>query len=99
MWPESILQILHRLENMRGGIIGLIGLQGVGKSSALSALYYSRVQKEGKRQQAEVDRLADQISAVEESIGSIEVVGATKALSGIKKEKSCIGQTKCINAA
>ena len=49
VWPKSILQILHRLEHMRGGIIGLLGLQGVGKSSALSALYHTRVQKEGRR--------------------------------------------------
>jgi len=39
MWPEAINRILHQLKMIRGGIFGLVGLQGVGKSSALQALY------------------------------------------------------------
>lgn len=35
VWPEAVGLIFRRLESMRGGVIGLIGLQGVGKSNAL----------------------------------------------------------------
>ncbi|OGD53027.1 hypothetical protein A3K80_03815 [Candidatus Bathyarchaeota archaeon RBG_13_38_9] len=38
VWPSSIAQLLEKLESMEGCIIGLIGFQGVGKSSALLAL-------------------------------------------------------------
>ena len=38
VWPDAVLQIFHRLKTMNGGIIGLVGLQGVGKSSALTAI-------------------------------------------------------------
>jgi ABC-type sugar transport system ATPase subunit len=38
VWPDAVRQIAHKLETMNGGIVGLIGLQGVGKSSALLAI-------------------------------------------------------------
>jgi len=36
--PRAFGEIRRQLENMTGGIIGLVGLQGVGKSSALRVL-------------------------------------------------------------
>jgi len=39
VWPEAVLRVQHQLETMKAGIIGLVGLQGVGKSSALRALH------------------------------------------------------------
>jgi len=41
VWPEAVLRVQHQLETMKAGIIGLVGLQGVGKSSALRALHNS----------------------------------------------------------
>ncbi|MCJ7635767.1 hypothetical protein MUP77_25665, partial [Candidatus Bathyarchaeota archaeon] len=50
VWPKTVLRILDRLGSMSGGIIGLLGLQGVGKSSALRALYVARMRMaEAKR--------------------------------------------------
>lgn len=44
VWPDAVREITHKLETMSGGIIiGLIGLQGVGKSSALFAIYVGRL--------------------------------------------------------
>ena len=37
VWPDAVREIIHKLETMSGGIIGLVGLQGVGNS-----LYGSR---------------------------------------------------------
>jgi len=44
--PDAVRRIQRLLENMRGGIIGLVGRQGVGKSSALQAIYVSRMETE-----------------------------------------------------
>jgi hypothetical protein len=42
--PEAVSRILRQLNIMSGGIIGLVGLQGVGKSSALlDILSYKRI--------------------------------------------------------
>lgn len=41
VWPEAVLRVQRQLETMKAGIIGLLGLQGVGKSSALRALHNS----------------------------------------------------------
>jgi hypothetical protein len=38
MWPKSLIGIRELLKGMRGGLVGIIGLQGVGKSTALMVL-------------------------------------------------------------
>lgn len=38
MWPDAVRLILRSLATMQGGVIGLVGLQGVGKSGALLAI-------------------------------------------------------------
>ena len=45
MWPDAIKEIWNQLEQMKSGIIGLVGLQGVGKSSALLALEVKFIMK------------------------------------------------------
>jgi len=45
VWPKAVLKILNRLNSVQGGVIGLVGFQGVGKSSALRALYEARILK------------------------------------------------------
>jgi len=39
VWPDTVRRLAHELVFMRGGVIVLVGLQGVGKSSALKAIY------------------------------------------------------------
>jgi uncharacterized membrane protein len=55
--PGAISRIIKQLETMRGGIIGLIGLQGVGKSNALYEIYATRrnAQDRARRQPPEID--------------------------------------------
>jgi len=48
VWPDAVRRIERRLETMRGGVVGLVGRQGVGKSSALQAIYVSRIEAEEK---------------------------------------------------
>ena len=43
VWPNPVREIIRRLKGMNGGIIGLVGLQGVGKSSALLAILVGRM--------------------------------------------------------
>jgi hypothetical protein len=43
VWPDAVREVIHKLETMSGGIIGLVGLQGVGKSSALQAILKKRI--------------------------------------------------------
>jgi len=43
VWPDAVRERIHKLETMNGGIIGLVGLQGVGKSSALLAILSRRM--------------------------------------------------------
>ena len=38
VWPKSLLGITELLRGMRGGLVAVIGLQGVGKSTALMVL-------------------------------------------------------------
>jgi hypothetical protein len=45
VWPKEVLKILQLLKTMKGGLIGLVGNQGVGKSSALMAIYDNRWNK------------------------------------------------------
>jgi ABC-type branched-subunit amino acid transport system ATPase component len=52
MLPDAVREIIHKLETMKGGIFGLVGLQGVGKSGALQAIYRSRIEQVD-RQRAE----------------------------------------------
>ena len=40
VWPESVKCALKKLEVGQSGLMGLVGLQGVGKSSALQALTF-----------------------------------------------------------
>ena len=35
MWPDAVREIIHKLETMSGGIIGLVSSQGAGQSRAL----------------------------------------------------------------
>jgi ATPase subunit of ABC transporter with duplicated ATPase domains len=43
VWPDAVNEIIRKLETMNGGIIGLVGPQGVGKSSALLAILSKKV--------------------------------------------------------
>ena len=43
VWPDAVREMLRKLETMNGGIIGLVGVQGVGKSGALLAILFRRV--------------------------------------------------------
>jgi hypothetical protein len=43
VWPDAVRKIIQKLEATNGGIIGLVGLQGVGKSSALLAILTRRM--------------------------------------------------------
>jgi GTPase SAR1 family protein len=43
VWPDAVRELARKLETMNGGIIGLVGLQGVGKSSALRAILSGRM--------------------------------------------------------
>ena len=49
VWPDAVREIIKKLEAMNGGIICLVGLQGVGKSSALLAMMeeYRKKNKSG----------------------------------------------------
>ena len=38
VWPDTVRRLARELKDMRGGLIVLVGLQGVGKSSALEAI-------------------------------------------------------------
>jgi len=64
VWPDAVSRVLRQLEIMQGGIIGLVGLQGVGKSSALLAILTAKLieRKEEQRKsskQAETDPKAE----------------------------------------
>jgi hypothetical protein len=43
LWPDAVRLILRRLDAMKGGVIGLVGPQGVGKSSALLATLIANI--------------------------------------------------------
>jgi hypothetical protein len=45
VWPNAIREIIHKLETISGGIVGLVGFQGVGKSSALQAIFRSPMEQ------------------------------------------------------
>jgi len=45
VWPSAVQEMLHKLETTSGGIFGLVGFQGVGKSSALQAIFRNRVEQ------------------------------------------------------
>ena len=42
VWPDAVREIIQKLETMNGVIVGLLGVQGVGKSSALLAIWAGR---------------------------------------------------------
>ncbi len=43
VWPETVFRTVKRLRGMNGGIIALVGVQGVGKTSALLAIVAGRM--------------------------------------------------------
>jgi hypothetical protein len=45
VWPDAVREIIRKLETTSGGIFGLVGFQGVGKSSALQATYRTRIEQ------------------------------------------------------
>jgi hypothetical protein len=51
VWPDTVREVIHKLETMSGGIVGLVGLQGVGKSSALQAIFRSRIEQADRQWQ------------------------------------------------
>jgi hypothetical protein len=51
IWPNELNTVLRKLSVMSGGVIGLIGFQGVGKSSALYAIEYFLLKTESKKRQ------------------------------------------------
>ena len=46
IWPSAIRQLLYQLEHMKGGLIALVGFQGVGKTSALHAIHGMKIIQE-----------------------------------------------------
>jgi len=69
VWPDAVSRVLRQLEIMQGGIIGLVGLQGVGKSSALLAILTAKLIERKKEQrkpskQAETDHKAEDDSGI-----------------------------------
>ena len=46
VWPDAVREIIHKLETMNGGIIGLVGSQWAGQSRALQAIYMWRIRGE-----------------------------------------------------
>ena len=38
VWPKSLIGISELLGGMRGGLVGIVGLQGVGKTTSLMML-------------------------------------------------------------
>jgi ABC-type sugar transport system ATPase subunit len=46
VWPDELRKIWDQLGDTSGGIIGVVGLQGVGKSSALQAIYGCRIEQD-----------------------------------------------------
>jgi hypothetical protein len=55
VWPDELRGIWDQLGDTRGGIIGIVGLQGVGKSSALQAIYRSRIEQEDAQRALDPD--------------------------------------------
>ena len=43
VWPEGVQRVKRLLQIMNKGIVCLVGLQGIGKTSALRALFYDHV--------------------------------------------------------
>jgi len=43
VWPNAVREVIRKVDEMNGGIVGLVGLQGVGKSSALLAIEFGRM--------------------------------------------------------
>jgi hypothetical protein len=54
--PDAVHEIIHKLETMRSGIFGLVGFQGVGKSSALQAIFRSRMEQANRQWQKDVEK-------------------------------------------
>jgi len=43
VWPDALARFMPQLNAMSGGVVGLVGLQGVGKSSTLLAILFHRM--------------------------------------------------------
>ena len=54
--PDAVHEIVHKLETTSGGIFGLVGFQGVGKSSALQAIFRSRIEQANRRWQEDGEK-------------------------------------------
>jgi hypothetical protein len=54
--PDAVHEIVHKLETTSGGIFGLVGFQGVGKSSALQAIFRSRIEQASRRWQEDGEK-------------------------------------------
>jgi len=48
IWPESVQRVKRLLQTMTKGIVCLAGLQGIGKTSALRALFYDNVHRQNR---------------------------------------------------
>ncbi len=48
VWPDAVSRIFRQLSTMSGAIIGLVGLQGVGKSSALAVMLVCEIFSENE---------------------------------------------------
>ena len=47
-WPESVQRVRRLLRTTTKGLVCVVGLQGIGKTSALRALYFSHVRSEDR---------------------------------------------------
>ena len=56
VWPDAAARIYRELKSMSGGVIGLIGLQGVRKSSALLAITLAELVMENEAQRKTSNR-------------------------------------------
>ena len=56
VWPDAVGEIVHKLETTSGGIFGFVGFQGVGKSSALQAIFRSRIEQANRRWQEDGEK-------------------------------------------
>jgi hypothetical protein len=59
VWPQAVRQIYRHLKTAEGSIIGLVGLQGSGKTSALTAITIALMAEEALDYQKQFGKEAD----------------------------------------